>query len=156
MVKRGMYVTKLDRHWLESPFLFQGFYVESDDQIDKLKTTCKYVYVDGEHQEQIYDPKESAFQGAQFDKHDRKPSSGAEQPTAGEDRQHETAELPDKFLDEIAGHKSFFRRIAWALTKKRKAPFEKEFRRANEVFETAQTTIASGLELVDLIIALNV
>ncbi len=58
-----MYVTKLDRHWLESPFLFQGFYVESDDQIDKLKTTCKYVYVDGGHQEQIYDPKESAFQG---------------------------------------------------------------------------------------------
>ena len=111
MVKRGMYVTKLDRHWLESPFLFQVFYVESDDQIDKLKTTCKYVYVDGEHKGPIGDSK-NAFRGAYFDKHDRRPSSGAERPTAGDEGQHETAVLPEKFLGEIASPKSFFRRVS--------------------------------------------
>ncbi len=142
MVKRGMYVTKLDRNWLESPFLFQGFYVDSDDQIDKLKSTCTYVYVDGEHKSPIGDPK-NAFQEAYFDKYDRESSSGAERPTARGKRQHETAVLPESLLDEIAGPKSFFRRVSWALTKKRKAPFQKEIRRANEVFETAQTTIAN-------------
>ena len=140
MVKRGMYVTKLDRNWLGAPFLFQGFYVDSDDEIDKLKTTCKYVYIDAERQDPIDDPK-SAFQGAHFDKHHREHSSGAERPTAEEERQHETAVLPERFLDEIASRKSFFRRVLWTLTKKRKAPFEKEIRRAAEVFETAQNTI---------------
>ena len=143
MVKRGMYVSKLDRKWLGAPFLFQGFFVDSDDQIEKLKTTCKYVYVDGEYQEVPIGDAKNAFRGAHFDKHDRKPSSGAERPTAGDEGQHETAVLPEKFLGEIAGPRSFFRRVSWALTKKRKAPFEKEFRRANEVFETAQTTIAN-------------
>ena len=33
-VKRGMYVTKLDRDWLDSPFLFQGFSVDNDDERD--------------------------------------------------------------------------------------------------------------------------
>ena len=52
-VKRGMYVTKLDREWLGSPFLFQGFYVERDDEIDLLKTTCRYIYVDAEREEPL-------------------------------------------------------------------------------------------------------
>jgi hypothetical protein len=27
----GMYVAELDRPWLETPFLFQGFRIEDDD-----------------------------------------------------------------------------------------------------------------------------
>ena len=33
----GMYVTELDRPWLESPFLFQGFSIESPDQLSALQ-----------------------------------------------------------------------------------------------------------------------
>ncbi|HEV2111685.1 MAG TPA: DUF3391 domain-containing protein, partial [Gammaproteobacteria bacterium] len=42
----GMYVADLDRPWLESPFLFQGFYIESPDQLSALRECCEYVYVD--------------------------------------------------------------------------------------------------------------
>ena len=41
-----MYVADLDRPWLESPFLFQGFYIESPDQLAALQECCEYVYVD--------------------------------------------------------------------------------------------------------------
>ncbi len=42
----GMYVSKLDRPWLESPFPFQGFLIESREQLTILRTTCQYVYID--------------------------------------------------------------------------------------------------------------
>jgi putative nucleotidyltransferase with HDIG domain len=42
----GMYVTELDRPWLESPFMFQGFVIESPDQLAALQECCEYVFVD--------------------------------------------------------------------------------------------------------------
>ncbi len=44
----GMYVSKLDRPWTETPFVFQGFVVKSEKQIDTLKKYCKHVFVDPE------------------------------------------------------------------------------------------------------------
>src|SRR6266850_1442838 len=32
-LKMGMYVAELDRPWTETPFMFQGFYLESDEQL---------------------------------------------------------------------------------------------------------------------------
>ena len=43
---RGMYVSKLDIPWLESPFKFQGFNIETDHDIDTLREVCQYVYID--------------------------------------------------------------------------------------------------------------
>ncbi len=45
---RGMFVCELDRPWLESPFLFQGFRIETDDELAQLRETCQYVFVDVE------------------------------------------------------------------------------------------------------------
>lgn len=45
-LKFGMYVFALDRPWIETPFLFQGFLIEDTDQIDMLNKYCEYVYVD--------------------------------------------------------------------------------------------------------------
>jgi HD-GYP domain-containing protein (c-di-GMP phosphodiesterase class II) len=42
----GMYVSDLDRPWLESPFLMQGLLLKEHDDIQKLKEICTYVYVD--------------------------------------------------------------------------------------------------------------
>jgi len=42
----GMYVVELDRPWTETPFMFQGFYLESDEQLQTLKKYCKTVFVD--------------------------------------------------------------------------------------------------------------
>lgn len=42
----GMYVTKLDKPWKESPFLFQGFFIENAQTIEQLKDECTFVYID--------------------------------------------------------------------------------------------------------------
>jgi cyclic di-GMP phosphodiesterase len=47
----GMYVSKLDRPWTETPFLFQGFVLRSQKQIDVIKQYCKQVYVDPEQED---------------------------------------------------------------------------------------------------------
>lgn len=42
----GMFVSALDRPWLETPFLLQGFLIKSSDDIDELRKHCTYVYID--------------------------------------------------------------------------------------------------------------
>ena len=42
----GMYVSKLDRPWLETPFLFQGFEIRETSEIKQLQECCHYVFVD--------------------------------------------------------------------------------------------------------------
>lgn len=44
----GMFVSRLDRDWTETPFLLQGFLVESDDDIATLRRYCAHVYIDVE------------------------------------------------------------------------------------------------------------
>ena len=45
-LKEGMYVSGLDRPWLETPFLLQGFLIESDDVLKEVRQYCQFVYVD--------------------------------------------------------------------------------------------------------------
>jgi HD-GYP domain-containing protein (c-di-GMP phosphodiesterase class II) len=47
----GMYVSQLDKDWLESPFLYQGFMIESIEDIRLLEKECQFVWVD-----QVLDP----------------------------------------------------------------------------------------------------
>ncbi|OGA03283.1 MAG: hypothetical protein A2W68_01605 [Betaproteobacteria bacterium RIFCSPLOWO2_02_64_14] len=44
----GMFVTELDRPWLETPFVLQGILIESQRDIDELRQYCKFVYVEPE------------------------------------------------------------------------------------------------------------
>ena len=41
----GMYISQLDRPWLETPFLVQGFYVKNRKDIDFISEICDFVYV---------------------------------------------------------------------------------------------------------------
>lgn len=47
----GMYVSKLDRPWTETPFMFQGFVLSSEKQLDTLKKFCQHVFVDSEKED---------------------------------------------------------------------------------------------------------
>lgn len=47
-LKLGMHISELDHPWIESPFLFQGFSLANDEEIQQVQATCKYVYVDTE------------------------------------------------------------------------------------------------------------
>ncbi len=42
----GMYVAELDRPWLDTPFLLQGFLVEEEEQLALLRHYCAFVFVD--------------------------------------------------------------------------------------------------------------
>lgn len=41
-----MYVAELDRPWTETPFIFQGFKITNDNQINELRKRCIYVFID--------------------------------------------------------------------------------------------------------------
>lgn len=42
----GMYVSGLDRPWLETPFVTQGFLIESRADVARLQQFCQFVYID--------------------------------------------------------------------------------------------------------------
>jgi len=42
----GMYISRLDRPWSQTPFALQGFYIRSPGEINQLKTYCSHVFVD--------------------------------------------------------------------------------------------------------------
>lgn len=45
-LQTGMYVTELDRSWVGTPFLFQGFLIESDEELGQIKSLCTFVIID--------------------------------------------------------------------------------------------------------------
>jgi HD-GYP domain-containing protein (c-di-GMP phosphodiesterase class II) len=44
----GMYVSELDRPWIETPFKLQGFMLKNQEQLLELKSLCGFVYIDVE------------------------------------------------------------------------------------------------------------
>lgn len=42
----GMFVIELDRPWLETPFMLQGFLIEKKSQISKIQELCQEVTID--------------------------------------------------------------------------------------------------------------
>ena len=53
----GMFVAKLDRPWTETPFVYQGFVLKTEQQLEALKKYCKVVYVDPEKRQEVVAPK---------------------------------------------------------------------------------------------------
>ena len=43
-----MYVSELDRPWIQTSFLFQGFRITNDDEIKQITDLCDFVFVDTE------------------------------------------------------------------------------------------------------------
>ncbi|NOS90236.1 MAG: HD-GYP domain-containing protein [Methylococcaceae bacterium] len=42
----GMYVSQLDKPWLESNFIYQGFELKNQADINAVKQQCRFVYID--------------------------------------------------------------------------------------------------------------
>jgi len=45
-LRLGMYVCRLDKQWVESSFVFQGFIINNEKLIEKLAKECSHVYID--------------------------------------------------------------------------------------------------------------
>src|SRR5262245_17553952 len=56
----GMYVFELDRPWTETPFMFQGFTLRTDQQLDVLRKYCEFVLVDQERSDTVLRPQGGA------------------------------------------------------------------------------------------------
>jgi putative nucleotidyltransferase with HDIG domain len=52
-LKVGMYVSRLDRDWQETPFLMQGFMIESLDDIDAVAQYSEHVWIDAVREEWV-------------------------------------------------------------------------------------------------------
>jgi len=48
----GMFVSRLDRPWLETPFALQGFTIRTREDIERLGRFCAHVYVDSNKSDQ--------------------------------------------------------------------------------------------------------
>ena len=116
-VKIGMYVSRLDRPWLETRYLFQGFHISSSRDIEELHQHCEYVFVDPERGESAPQPLKTVVHKAPSDKfvevfkkatgHERYPVVTSVEEEIGacrESRKH-TLDVVTNILDQLkAGH----------------------------------------------------
>lgn len=63
-LKIGMFVSQLDRPWLETPFLMQGFVIESLGDIDSIAEYSQHVWIDAVSQDWV-PPEERAVLSGQ-------------------------------------------------------------------------------------------
>jgi HD-GYP domain-containing protein (c-di-GMP phosphodiesterase class II) len=57
-LKIGMYVCELDRPWRETPFLFQGFEIRTEEELGVLREYCRAVFVlSSEHDSELSRPR---------------------------------------------------------------------------------------------------
>ncbi|RDH84816.1 MAG: hypothetical protein DIZ80_04955 [endosymbiont of Galathealinum brachiosum] len=45
-VKKEMFINRLDRPWIDTPFWLQGFFLRTDEELDALRKYCNSVYID--------------------------------------------------------------------------------------------------------------
>lgn len=68
-LRLGMYVSYLDRPWGDSQFPYKGFKIETEKDLQQLRETCEYVFVDpqrGENREGYQDYFEKKTHTATF------------------------------------------------------------------------------------------
>jgi HD-GYP domain-containing protein (c-di-GMP phosphodiesterase class II) len=106
-LKVGMYVSNLDRPWLDTPFLIQGFKIEDDDDLLSLKKHCVYVFIDpnqGDGAERYLDDTQELQRNTYVDDF----LEGGKKKVNYEEQQSEFLELPaaesalEKATDKVA------------------------------------------------------
>ena len=123
-LKFGMYVAELDRPWTDTPFKFQGFVLESQEQIEILKSHCKVVFVDPDRSEVLAKLPDSALAKSTVDLARTKVAKYAEQAPIEQEfatavRQHAAgaAALNDAVLAPLkAGETLDARRVSEAVS----------------------------------------
>ena len=55
-LKIGMYVDRLDRPWTETRFMYQGFFIRSEETLGELARACQYVFVDVDKDDEVAPP----------------------------------------------------------------------------------------------------
>lgn len=45
-LRLGMFISKLDRPWTQTSFPLQGFYINNPEELRRVQSVCKHVYID--------------------------------------------------------------------------------------------------------------
>lgn len=122
----GMYVAKLDRPWIQTSYPIEGFYIQNNEDIKKLSSLCKFVFIDIDLSKLRVD----------ISHLNNIPSvSSAKlslQSTQGSD---------DTFTTIVHGQQQEKKQLKRDKTLYiKRAPFEKEFKTANKLYETITET----------------
>lgn len=101
----GMYVSKLDRPWLETTFLFQGFELKNENDIEAVQQQCEYVYIDVTKQAKgpVVYSKNTAYSKGHLDQQPppEKRSTFAKEIKNAEYVHHKTSNLVKSFMEEV-------------------------------------------------------
>lgn len=65
LLQVGVFVCRLDRPWLGTPFLMQGFLIENREVLNQVRSLCEYVYVDPRRSQIKIEPKAARTQKPQ-------------------------------------------------------------------------------------------
>ncbi|MDM3870367.1 HD-GYP domain-containing protein [Porticoccus sp. W117] len=131
----GMFVAELDRPWLETPFLLQGFAIRHPAEIRKLSEYCDFVYIEKEGRN--WGSKNTAFMGE--GRQQKKSRSRLENTTRSTSSSYNTRD-PKSLVNTLktrAEHKST-------------VPPEQEHQNARELYAEATGSVTSILDQVRL------
>lgn len=119
-LKIGMYVSRLDQPWLETPFPLQGLSIQSPRDIEELKGCCDYVYVDVDRgpvpNRKYFSPLETStyIKEVQGTGHHRDSTSLPDRSSSNELNQLRKTTYEDKtlFTDEVKAANEAYSRVA--------------------------------------------
>lgn len=98
-LRLGMFVCELDRPWHETPFLFEGFELNSTEDIETVRKYCDYVYIDMRRTEQVEHMVMDDLSGAAW--FGKKSASFTQEFQAADSTYRQTSTLVKSFLDEV-------------------------------------------------------
>lgn len=101
-LKVGMYVSKLDRPWLESSFLFQGFELKKEADIKEVQKQCVFVYIDIDKQSKSIKLDLTLGNWKDKNKTPKRTSSFKEEFSYAKSVFHETSDTVKGFMEDIS------------------------------------------------------
>ena len=98
-LKPGMFVARLDRPWLETPYKVQGFLIKGDKDIERLQQLCEYVFIDTEKSTHLQE--DSATTNSSLNDHEQKVSLISGQPREYQKKTEFRDELKTAYTDHV-------------------------------------------------------
>ena len=132
----SMYISKLDRPWIETSYPIEGFYVKNHEDIQKLSALCRFVYIDVDLTKLHID----------ISKLDSNSSFSASGQALSDKPEHCSTKTQTVKIDDQQHQKKQLRRKKVLYAER--VPFEKEFKTANKLYKSITETAADILNQV--------